>query len=298
VSFPDHAFVYAAAMNADPEAMQDAAKAVEPAVCALRDWLSRVDRVFVLTGAGISTDSGIPDYRDADGAWKRSPPVTWQAFTGDPATYRRYWARSFVGWPIFSVAEPNRSHRALAALEGSGRIAALVTQNVDGLHQRAGSRDVIDLHGRLDGVICLGCGDTQPRTELQPRLHELNPDWRPHTAAAAPDGDADIDAEAVARFEPPHCAHCGGLLKPDVVFFGENVPRARYTQALDALHASDGVLAVGTSLMVYSGFRFVRMAHERGIHVALLNRGRTRADDLGGLKLDADCGAVLDALAS
>jgi NAD-dependent SIR2 family protein deacetylase len=147
-------------------------------------------------------------------------------------------------------------------------------------------------------VICLGCGDTQPRTALQPRLRELNPDWRPHAAAAAPDGDADIDTDAVARFEPPHCAHCGGLLKPDVVFFGENVPRARYAQALDALHASDGVLAVGTSLMVYSGFRFVRMAHERGIHVALLNRGRTRADDLGGLKLDADCGAVLDALAS
>jgi NAD-dependent SIR2 family protein deacetylase len=285
-------------MNAHPQTMQDSAQNAGLATSALRDWLSRVDRVFVLTGAGISTDSGIPDYRDADGAWKRSPPVTWQAFTGDPATYRRYWARSFVGWPIFSAAEPNRSHRAFAALERSGRIAALVTQNVDGLHQRAGSREVIDLHGRLDAVICLGCGDTQPRTALQPRLRELNPDWRPHAAAAAPDGDADIDTDAVARFEPPHCAHCGGLLKPDVVFFGENVPRARYAQALDALHASDGVLAVGTSLMVYSGFRFVRMAHERGIHVALLNRGRTRADDLGGLKLDADCGAVLDALAS
>lgn len=285
-------------MSATPQATSAAMKDDPHAADALRDWLSRIERVFVLTGAGISTDSGIPDYRDADGAWKRSPPVTWQAFTGDPATYRRYWARSFVGWPIFSAAEPNRSHHALAALERSGRIAALVTQNVDGLHQRAGSREVIDLHGRLDGVVCLGCGDRLPRASLQPRLRELNLDWQPHTAAAAPDGDADIDADAVARFEPPHCAHCGGLLKPDVVFFGENVPRARYTQALDALHASDGVLAVGTSLMVYSGFRFVRMAHERGIHVALLNRGRTRADDLGGLKLDADCGAVLDALAS
>jgi NAD-dependent SIR2 family protein deacetylase len=284
--------------TADPKAMPDAAKDVAQAASALHDWLSRIDRVFVLTGAGISTDSGIPDYRDADGAWKRSPPVTWQAFTGDPATYRRYWARSFVGWPIFSVAEPNRSHRALAALERSGRMATLVTQNVDGLHQRAGSREVIDLHGRLDGVVCLGCGDRLPRASLQSQLRELNPDWQPHTAAAAPDGDADIDAEAVARFVPPQCMHCGGLLKPDVVFFGENVPRARYAQALDALHASDGVLAVGTSLMVYSGFRFVRMAHERGLPVVLLNRGRTRADDLGGLKLDADCGAVLDALAS
>lgn len=297
MSFPDDAFVYAPTMNADPSVMQDVAKDIEQAADALRDWLSRVDRVFVLTGAGISTDSGIPDYRDADGAWKRSPPVTWQAFTGDPATYRRYWARSFVGWPIFSAAAPNRSHHALAALEGRGRIAALVTQNVDGLHQRAGSHEVIDLHGRLDGVVCLGCGDRLPRASLQPRLLASNPDWRPHTAAAAPDGDADIDAEAVARFVPPHCAHCGGLLKPDVVFFGENVPRARYAQALDALHASDGVLAAGTSLMVYSGFRFVRMAHERGLRVALLNRGRTRADDLGGLKLDADCGAVLDAVA-
>lgn len=287
-------------MNADSHPIQvtaqDAASRVDQAASALHDWLSGVDRVFVLTGAGISTDSGIPDYRDADGAWKRSPPVTWQAFTADPATYRRYWARSFVGWPIFSVAEPSRSHHALAVLERSGRIAALVTQNVDGLHQRAGSSDVIDLHGRLDGVICLGCGDSQPRASLQPRLRELNPDWQPHAAAIAPDGDADIDTEAVMRFVPPHCPHCGGLLKPDVVFFGENVPRARYAQALDALHASDGVLAVGTSLMVYSGFRFVRMAHERGLPVALLNRGRTRADDLGGLKLDADCGAVLSAV--
>lgn len=283
-------------MNSHPPIVQAAAPEIADAADALHDWLSRRDRVFVLTGAGISTDSGIPDYRDADGAWKRSPPVTWQAFTGDPGTYRRYWARSFVGWPIFSAAEPNRSHHALAALERSGRTAALITQNVDGLHQRAGSREVIDLHGRLDGVICLGCGDTQPRAHLQPRLLDANPDWRPHAAAAAPDGDADIDAEAVARFIPPQCTHCGGMLKPDVVFFGENVPRARYTQALDALHASDGVLAVGTSLMVYSGFRFVRMAHERGLPVALLNRGRTRADDLGGLKLDADCGAVLELL--
>ncbi len=284
-------------MSADPHIVPAAMQGIAHASDALREWLARRSRVFVLTGAGISTDSGIPDYRDADGAWKRSPPVTWQAFTGDPGTYRRYWARSFVGWPIFSAAEPNRSHHALAMLERSGRMATLVTQNVDGLHQRAGSRDVIDLHGRLDGVVCLGCGDTQPRAALQPRLFAANPDWRPHTAAAAPDGDADIDAEAVARFVPPQCAHCGGMLKPDVVFFGENVPRARYAQALDALHASDGVLAVGTSLMVYSGFRFVRMAHERGLPVALLNRGRTRADDLGGLKLDADCGAVLEAAA-
>lgn len=261
---------------------------------ALRDWLDRHRRVFVLTGAGLSTASGIPDYRGPDGAWKRSPPVTWQAFTGDPQVYRRYWARSFVGWPMFDAAQPNAGHTALAALEHDGHLSALVTQNVDGLHQRAGSRDVIDLHGRLDTTLCLQCGDSRPREALQPRMRASNPDWTPH-GTAAPDGDADIDADAIARFMPPHCTLCGGPLKPDVVFFGENVPRARYARALDALHAADAVLVVGSSLMVYSGFRFARMAHERGLPLAILTRGRTRADDLVGLKLEGDCGAVLAA---
>lgn len=267
-----------------------------PSIAAALDaWLGGRERVFVLTGAGVSTASGIPDYRDRDGAWKRSPPVTWQAFTGDPATYRRYWARSFVGWPRFSSAQPNVAHRALAALETSGRIATLVTQNVDALHQRAGSREVIDLHGRLDGVVCLGCGDDTPRAGLQTRMEAANPDWRPRTASTAPDGDADIDAEAVVRFVAPHCAICGGALKPDVVFFGENVPRARYARAIAALETSDAMLVVGSSLMVYSGFRFARVAHERGLPLAILNRGRTRADALAGLKLEGDCGAVLEA---
>ena len=264
-------------------------------IARLRDFLDAHRRVFVLTGAGISTASGIPDYRDANGAWKRKPPVTWQAFVDDPATYRRYWARSFVGWPIFSAATPNASHAALARLGLRGGLGAIVTQNVDGLHQRAGSRDAIDLHGRLDRVICLGCGDDMLRAALQPTLASLNPDWRPKTAGAAPDGDADIDDEAIARFLPPQCAHCGGMLKPDVVFFGENVPRARYTQALDAFAQADAVLVAGSSLMVYSGFRFARMAHERGLPLALLNRGQTRADALATLKLDDDCGTVLDA---
>lgn len=262
----------------------------------LRAWFERHARVFVLTGAGVSTASGIPDYRDTDGAWKRSPPVTWQAFVGDPATYRRYWARSFVGWPGFSSARPNPAHQALADLETDGRIAALITQNVDTLHQRAGSREVVDLHGRLDRVVCLGCGDEGPRAQLQARMDAGNPGWRPHEAAAAPDGDADIDASAVARFAAPHCLLCGGLIKPDVVFFGENVPRERYARAIAALDAADAMLVVGSSLRVYSGFRFARIAHERGQPLAILNRGRTRADALCGLKLDNDCGAVLSAL--
>jgi NAD-dependent SIR2 family protein deacetylase len=263
---------------------------------ALRAWLDRYPRVFVLTGAGVSTASGIPDYRDTDGAWKRPPPVTYQALVGDPATYRRYWARSYVGWPSFSTAAPNAGHRALTAFEETGRITALVTQNVDTLHQRAGSRAVIDLHGRLDRVVCLGCGDEQARTELQARMTAVNAGWQPRDAALAPDGDADIDAAAVLKFEPPHCTICGGLLKPDVVFFGENVPRLRSAQAVAALESADAMLVVGSSLMVYSGFRFARMAHERGASVAILNRGQTRADALVDLKLESDCGAVLAAL--
>ena len=262
---------------------------------ALRTWVDRFERVFVLTGAGISTASGIPDYRDTDGAWKRPPPVTYQAFVGDTATYRRYWARSFVGWPVFSTAQPNAGHHALAKFEHERRTSALVTQNVDTLHQRAGSRDVIDLHGRLDSTVCLSCGDQRPRDELQTRMIANNLGWRPREAAAAPDGDADIDPSAVAAFAPPHCAICGGMLKPDVVFFGENVPRERYAQALAALHAADAVLVVGSSLMVYSGFRFARMGHERGMPVAILNRGQTRADALVDLKLEGDCCAVLAA---
>ncbi|MDR7192843.1 NAD-dependent protein deacetylase [Luteimonas terrae] len=263
----------------------------------LRDWLAGFQRVFVLTGAGISTGSGIPDYRDANGDWKRAAPVTWQAFTGDPAVYRRYWARSFVGWPKFSVAKPNVAHRALAVLEQDGPLTTLLTQNVDGLHQRAGSQRVIDLHGRLDQVTCLSCGYFTPRDGLQPRLVADNPHWYPGDAAMAPDGDADIAAEAERAFVPPHCPLCGGMLKPDVVFFGENVPRARVQDAQAALSASDAMLVVGSSLMVYSGFRFAKMAADAGLPLAILNGGTTRADALATLRLDAEIGATLGALA-
>ncbi len=261
----------------------------------LRDWVGRHQRVFVLTGAGCSTRSGIPDYRDANGDWKRKPPVTFQAFSGDPATYRRYWARSILGWPAFSAAAPNDSHRALAVWEARGTLSLLVTQNVDGLHQRAGSRDVVDLHGRLDEVICLTCGDRSPRGALQRALKDANPGWRTTADGIAPDGDADIDDAAADGFVPPSCAQCGGMLKPDVVFFGENVPRARYERARDALEVSDALLVAGSSLMVYSGFRFARMAHERGLPIAILNRGVTRADDLATLRIDADVGIALSA---
>ncbi len=261
----------------------------------LRQWLASHRRLFVLTGAGCSTGSGIPDYRAVDGQWKRTPPVTYQAFTGDAHINARYWARSFIGWPRMAQAHPNDVHRALSRCEAEGRITTLVTQNVDGLHQRAGSREVIDLHGRIDTVVCLGCGERHSRAEMQERLSAMNPAWSGLDAATAPDGDADLEGHDFSRFDVPACERCGGMLKPDVVFYGENVPRPRYQQALAALTASDAVLVVGSSLMVYSGYRFVRQATEAGVPVAILNRGRTRADDLAGLKLEADAGAVLTA---
>ncbi|MBC7991121.1 MAG: NAD-dependent protein deacetylase [Luteimonas sp.] len=259
----------------------------------LRDWMRGVRRIFVLTGAGCSTSSGIPDYRDADGTWKRKPPVTYQAFVDEPATYRRYWARSFVGWPRFSAARPNAAHHALAALEAGGALSILVTQNVDGLHQRAGSVVVVDLHGRLDDVVCLACGQRSPRDDLQRVLEGANAGWRATHAGLAPDGDADIGDDVAASFKPPSCDVCDGMLKPDVVFFGENVPRLRYQAAVAALQASDAMLVVGSSLMVYSGYRFTRMAHTAKLPIAIVNRGHTRADTLATLKLDADCATTL-----
>ncbi|HET7063456.1 MAG TPA: NAD-dependent protein deacetylase [Rudaea sp.] len=259
----------------------------------LRQWLSAFDRIFVLTGAGISTASGIPDYRGPDGLWKRSAPITYQAFIRDPAMRRRYWMRSFVGWPAVARARPNRAHEALVELELRGRTTALVTQNVDGLHARAGQRTVIDLHGRIDQVICLDCGARVARADVQKILTDANPQWANLTAAIAPDGDADFEHADAGGFCPPRCAVCGGLLKPDVVFFGENVPSERVATAHDALRMADAMLVVGSSLMVYSGYRFARMAHAAGMPLAMLTRGVTRADDLATLKLDADCVAVL-----
>jgi len=258
----------------------------------LRRWIARHRRVFALTGAGCSTASGIPDYRDDQGEWKRRPPVMSQAFRSQDAVYRRYWSRAYAGWPRFTAAAPGAAHRAFAAWEQAGTLHQLVTQNVDGLHQRAGSRAVIDLHGRLDVVVCLGCGARTSRAALQSHLSERNPLWLPE-AVAAPDGDADIRAEDIDSFVAPRCEPCGGLLKPDVVFFGENVPVDRYAQARDALGRADALLVAGSSLMVYSGFRFVRFAHEAGLPIAIVNRGRTRGDDLAELKISGDVGAAL-----
>ncbi len=261
---------------------------------ALRAWIERHRSIFVLTGAGVSTNSGIPDYRGADGEWKRRAPITWQVFLQDPSARARYWARSFVGWPVVAQARPNRAHAALAALEAQGRLALLVTQNVDGLHERAGHHEVVDLHGRIDQVACLDCHARLSRASVQALLEAANPDWVGLVAVAAPDGDADLEHDS-ATFVPPRCPHCGGMLKPDVVFFGENVPRSRVETATSALRRADAMLVAGSSLMVYSGFRFARMAHEAGLPLAILTRGVTRADALAGLKLHADCESTLAA---
>lgn len=260
-------------------------------------WIASHSRVFALTGAGCSTASGIPDYRDHDGEWKRRPPVMILAFRTDDAIYRRYWARAYAGWPRLTAAAPNAAHRAFAAWEAAGTLVQLVTQNVDRLHQRAGSRAVIDLHGRLDIVVCLACGDRTSRAALQDVMAAANPAWHAE-AMTAPDGDADVDAGVIESFTPPRCALCAGLLKPDVVFFGENVPRERYDRACEALAGADALLVAGSSLMVYSGFRFVRLAHEAGVPIAIVNRGRTRGDDLADLKIEGEVGTMLTAAVS
>lgn len=259
----------------------------------LQQWLAPLRRVFVLTGAGCSTPSGIPDYRDGDGQWKRPQPVTYQAFVADSEVRSRYWARSFTGWPRMAQAQPNAAHAALAAWQADGGLLQLLTQNVDGLHQQAGSTGVIDLHGRLDEVTCLGCAAREPRAVVQQRMGGQNPQWIDMAAGTAPDGDADLEGVDFARFSVPSCLGCGGLLKPDVVFFGESVPRLRYEAARAALDAADALLVVGSSLMVYSGYRFARQAHERGLPLAIVNQGMTRADALAGLRLGEDCARLL-----
>lgn len=262
----------------------------------LTSFVEKHQRLFVLTGAGCSTNSGIPDYRDGNGDWKRMPPVRFQAFIAEDTTRRRYWARSMIGWPRFRQARPNDAHHALARLEANGRCQLLLTQNVDRLHQAAGSREVIDLHGRLDLVRCLACAATMHRVDFQDELVKLNAGWVGLEAAVLPDGDADLDHLDFSGFAVPPCGACGGTLKPDVVFFGENVPRDQVAAAQAALEQADAMLVVGSSLMVYSGFRFAQMAALRGIPIAAINLGRTRADDLLTLKVEDRCEAALSFL--
>lgn len=268
------------------------------AIASLLAFCASHPRLLVVTGAGCSTEAGIPDYRDAAGAWKRSEPMRFQLFVADTLARKRYWARSMVGWRTMAGARPTTAHRSLVQLQAAGRIELLVTQNVDGLHHAAGSTDVVDLHGRIDTVCCLGCGARSPRVALQRELTRRNPAWVGLHALSAPDGDADLEAQDFAQFDVPACDSCGGMLKPDVVFFGESVPRSRVDVVRAALARSDALLVAGSSLMVYSGYRFVEDAVAAGTPVVAVNLGRTRADAVLTLKVEHDVGAVLQALAA
>ncbi len=258
----------------------------------LAEFLTSRTRVFVLTGAGISTASGIPDYRDSMGNWKVSPPVQHRDYLNDPYTRQRYWARSLVGWPVMKHAQPNEAHHCLEALRKAGIVSQIVTQNVDRLHQSAGSDDTIDLHGRADRVICINCELSIDRAEMDLYCREINPEFLEHEAEPLPDGDARLEID-FSQFRVPDCPSCGGILKTDVVFFGDTVPRSRVDEAVDALMRSRGLLVVGSSLMVYSGFRFNRISQQHGIPQAALTLGKTRADELLCLKLDSEIIAPL-----
>ncbi len=259
-------------------------------------FLNARPRLLALTGAGISTASGIPGYRDAEGNWQRKPPVTHQEFVGDLAVRKRYWARSMLGWPMMRAAKPNAAHIALASLEQQGRLAHLITQNVDGLHTAAGSANVLELHGRLREVKCMDCDAAHAREWLQASLVAANPGFLAAAATVAPDGDADLDAN-FNDFEVTPCAGCGGMLKPDVVFYGDSVPLARARAALAAVEAADALLIIGSTVMVRSGYRLCEAAHAAGKPIAAINLGRTRADPLLSLKIQVDCGTALAGLA-
>ena len=252
--------------------------------------------VALLTGAGLSTASGIPAYRDRHGQWQHSQPIQHQDFLRSEAVRQRYWARSFAGWASMAVASPAAGHRALTRMEERGIVSAVVTQNVDGLHQKAGSRSVIELHGGIDRVLCLACGERFPRASVQHWLAAANPEFTAGATRPAPDGDAQFPDAAAADFRIPGCPSCSGTLKPDVVFFGDSVPRERVAAAKQSIDAARALLVVGSSLMVYSGFRLVDHARQRGLLVVAINQGVTRADHLLDLKIEAECGEVLERL--
>lgn len=258
--------------------------------------LSLLDGSFVaLTGAGVSTDSGIPDYRGPTSVGRA--PMTFQEFRSGPEARRRYWARSYVGWSRMGSALPNPGHHALAALEAAGRVDLLVTQNVDGLHEAAGSQQVCALHGRVADVVCLSCRTTSSRVSLQERLAELNPGWLEAHSGAEVRPDGDVALEETDGFRVPSCA-CGGDLKPDVVFFGENVPKERVLRCYEAVEGARALLVLGSSLTVMSGLRFVRAAAKQGTPVVIVNRGETRGDALADLKLEVGTSEFLGLLVS
>jgi NAD-dependent SIR2 family protein deacetylase len=262
----------------------------------LADLVARGGAV-VLSGAGLSTESGIPDYRGRDGVLRHRAPMTYQELVGDPAAHRRYWARSHLGWGHVARARPNAGHAAVAALQRRGLLAGVVTQNVDGLHQAAGAHDVVELHGSLGTVVCVACGDRTGRSELAARLSAANPGFAAAVRRVGADGDAEVVDADLADFRVVPCRRCGdGPLKPDVVFFGEAVPKDRVARVAALVEGASALVVLGSSLTVMSGYRFVLQAARRGIPVAVVNAGATRADDRADVRVDASLGEVLPEL--
>lgn len=262
----------------------------------LIDFIKNHQPLFVLTGAGCSTASGIPDYRNEVGEWKHQKPVQYTDFCEQLSTRKRYWAKSMLGWPHILMAQPNMAHLALTELEKKNFIQHIVTQNVDGLHQKAGSEKVLNLHGNLDTVTCLDCAEQVSRESVQDALRILNPEFDSKLEEFAPDGDAKIEDDSFSSFNIYPCPACAGRLKPDVVFFGESVPRTDVNFAFEQLRLAGGVLVVGSSLMVFSGYRFCREALASGKAICAINKGLTRADKDLHLKIDDDCGKTLKAV--
>jgi NAD-dependent SIR2 family protein deacetylase len=254
-------------------------------------------RVAVLTGAGVSTESGIPDYRSPEATARRRESIQGPDFLRSATTRRRYWARAMAGWERFRLARPGHAHDALAHLEARGRVSGVITQNVDRLHQAAGSRDVIELHGALADVACVACGALEDRDAYQVRLRAANPAWIDRAGPAAPDGDADLPEDAALAFEVPPCLRCGGAVRPRVVLFGENVARPIVDDAFARIDACEALLVAGTSLAVFSGYRFLRRAAERGVPIAIVNRGPVRGQEHARVKVEESTGAVLSELA-
>lgn len=266
-------------------------------VDALKRFIDQTRSLVVLTGAGISTESGIPDYRSEKvGLYARNghKPTNYHEFIKSPHSRTRYWARSFIAWPQFSQFKPNFNHEILKRWEDKGLVDWVVTQNVDSLHLKAGNKNLIELHGSLYSVVCMGCGQRESRESVQTTMATLNRHWHViNTYEPAPDGDVALDDHFVYDFQVPSCSLCGGILKPDVVLFGENVPRLTLDRTLKLFHHCDSVLVLGSSLHVYSGFRFILKSKEEGKRVAVVNIGETRADSLVDLKIDAKCSHVL-----
>tara|TARA_B110000196_G_scaffold79746_1_gene68470 strand:- start:2952 stop:3764 length:813 start_codon:yes stop_codon:yes gene_type:complete len=251
-----------------------------------RHWL-------VLTGAGVSAESGVPTYRDRHGVWQRKPPVKHQEFIQQHSARQRFWSRNMVGWRFMASAKPNIAHKTLADLEIIGHVGCLVTQNVDGLHQRAGSQKVIDLHGRVDTVTCISCQLKFPRQPLQLWLEQNNPDYAALSGAIAPDGDADIDELDYSAMQIPDCEYCGGILKPDAVFYGDSVPMGRLADAEREMRNAEGLVVIGSSLTTYSGYRFCLWAQQQNKPIVIVNQGATRADIIATQCTDENCSHVL-----